>query len=176
MCNTAYLSLGSNIAPADNLTAAMRLLADLTDLIAVSSVWETAPFGAIDQPTYLNAAAIVQTERTPIQLKTEVLEFIEQTLGRDRQVDKFASRTIDIDIMLFNDQIFEMGHRHIPDAELVERAFVALPMAEIAPDYIHPETGQTLMAIAQTFEVNPDEMRLSLDISRVLSKIFSDIR
>jgi 2-amino-4-hydroxy-6-hydroxymethyldihydropteridine diphosphokinase len=174
MLNTAYLSLGSNIAPADNLTGAIRLLANLTDLIAVSSVWETAPLGGNHQPFYLNAAAIVQTEKTPQRLKTEVLDFIEQTLGRERQADKFAPRTIDIDIMLFNDQIFDMGHRHIPDAELVERAFVALPMAEIAPNYIHPETGQSLMEIAQSFKVNPDAMRVSRDISRVLSQILGD--
>lgn len=164
MFNTTYLSLGSNIDPEDNVKAAVRMLSRLTKLVAVSSVWETAPVGMVNQPPFLNAAIIVQTELTPQRLKSDVLEHIEQKLGRVRQADKNAPRPIDIDIVLFNRQILKMGQRRIPDAELLERPFVAIPMAEIAPDYEHPETGQTLREIARDFDVKPGEMRLVPDI------------
>ena len=167
--NRAYLSLGSNIKPVENLKAAVEQLAILTDLKAVSSVWETNPVGLLNQPNFLNAAAIVDTELNAAQLKRTILISIEQRLGRVRQADKNAARTIDIDLMLFNQQIFRLGQRHIPDAEVIERAFVAIPLAEIAPDYYHPETGQTLRQIAQCFDVNPADMRLRSDISLVLS-------
>ncbi|MFQ5613997.1 MAG: 2-amino-4-hydroxy-6-hydroxymethyldihydropteridine diphosphokinase, partial [Anaerolineae bacterium] len=140
MPNMAYLSLGSNIEPEDNLKRAIRLLANLTHLVAVSSVWETRPVGRSGQPNFLNAAAIIETELTAKRLKRSVLSLIERSLGRVRQADKYAPRPIDIDIILFNRQILELGSRHIPDPELLQRSFVAVPLAEIAPDYRHPET------------------------------------
>lgn len=164
MTNTAYLSLGSNIEPADNLQAALKLLAANTRLIAVSSVWETRPVGLSEQANFLNAAAIIETDLTAEQLKQDVLTSIEQRLGRVRQADKNAPRPIDIDIMLFNRQIFDLGHRHIPDPEIIERPFVAVPLAEIAPDYEHPELGQTLSELAAGFEPDDEAMRLRPDI------------
>lgn len=171
MANMAYLSLGSNIEPADNLKAALELLAGKTRLLAVSSVWETRPVGLTDQPNFLNAAAIVETDKTAGQLKEEVLATIEQSLGRVRQADKNAPRPIDIDIMLFNRQIFNLGPRHIPDPEVVERPFVAIPLAEIAPDYVHPEQGITLSEIAGGLAVEPDVMRLRPDVTATLKQL-----
>jgi 2-amino-4-hydroxy-6-hydroxymethyldihydropteridine diphosphokinase len=171
MPNTAYLSLGSNIKPEENLRAAVRILAALTRLIAVSSVWETKPLGLRDQPNFLNAAAIVETDLAPEELKRQVLDRIEQSLGRVRQADKNAPRPIDIDLMLFNRQIFQLGHRRIPDPEIMERPFVAIPLAEIAPDYQHPLTGQTLSQIAGGFEEKNDEMHLRQDVSQILQQL-----
>ena len=150
--NTIYLSLGSNIEPESNLLAALEQLSVLADLVAVSSVWKTKPVGLTEQPDFLNAAAIVKSPLTAEQFKEDIITVIEQSLGRVRQVDKNAPRTIDIDIMLFNDQILDFGGRHIPDKEVLERAFVAIPLAELAPDYRHPETGQRLSSIAEGFE------------------------
>ena len=93
MLNTTYLSLGSNIDPARNVKAAVRMLSQLTRLVAVSSVWETAPVGMVNQPPFLNAAIIVQTELTPRQLKKNILEPIEQLLGRVRR-DHLGSLTV----------------------------------------------------------------------------------
>ncbi|MBI1880211.1 MAG: 2-amino-4-hydroxy-6-hydroxymethyldihydropteridine diphosphokinase [Chloroflexi bacterium] len=171
MANTAYLSLGSNIEPADNLKAALELLAAKTQLIAVSSVWETKPVGWADQPNFLNAAAIVETELTAEQLKREVLTPIEQSLSRVRQADKNAPRPIDIDIMLFNQQIIQLGQRHIPNPEIVERPFVAISLAEIAPDYEHPELRQTLSEIASGFVAENEAMHLRPDVSSALKQI-----
>lgn len=171
MPNTAYLCLGSNIEPEDNLKVAIRMLATLTNLVAVSSVWETKPLGLTHQPNFLNAAAIVETDLSAAQLKQEVINRIEQSVGRVRQVDKNAPRPVDIDLMLFNRQIFQLGNRHIPDPEIVERPFVAITLAEIAPNYQHPETGQTLSEIARNFDVKPEEMRLRQDVSQTLTQL-----
>ncbi|MFN8459651.1 MAG: 2-amino-4-hydroxy-6-hydroxymethyldihydropteridine diphosphokinase [Anaerolineae bacterium] len=171
MPNVAYLSLGSNIEPEANLPAAVRLLTQLTTLAAISSVWETAPLGVTSQANFLNAAAVVETDLTASALKEEVLEAIERQLGRVRQADKNAPRPIDLDIMLFNEDILEVGQRHIPDPEIIERAFVAIPLAEIAPHYRHPELGQTLAKIASRFETSG--MRLRPEVSRVLAELVS---
>jgi 2-amino-4-hydroxy-6-hydroxymethyldihydropteridine diphosphokinase len=169
--NIAYLSLGSNIEPEANLRAAVELLAAQTTLIAVSSVWETRPLGLTDQPNFLNAAAMIETNLTAEQLKQQVLASIEQRLGRLRQADKNAPRPIDLDIVLFNREILALGQRHIPDPEIVERPFVAIPLAEIAPAYKHPELGQTLSEIARNFEVKSEEMSLRPDVSEDLKQM-----
>ena len=171
MSNRAYLSLGSNIEPEMNLSAAVAMLAELTTLKAVSSVWETLPLGMTNQPNFLNAAALIETELTAEQLKAQLLSPIEQKLGRVRQANKNAPRPMDIDLMLFNRQIFQLGDRHIPDPEVLERPFVAIPLAEIAPDYVHPKTGQSLKEIAATFEEAKAGMTLRPDLSEKLRRL-----
>jgi 2-amino-4-hydroxy-6-hydroxymethyldihydropteridine diphosphokinase len=112
-------------------------------------VYETAPVGKTDQPNFLNAAVQMETELSAAALKDEVLRAIEQELGRVLTQNKNAPRTIDLDISLFNDEVLDAGNRHIPDPEIVQRAYLAWPLADLAPDYRHPETGQTLLQIAQ---------------------------
>ncbi len=163
--NRAYLSLGSNIKPKANLRAAVAMLAAQTHLLAVSSVWETAPLGITDQPNFLNMAVLVETELSARQLKWNVLRHIETVLHRNRNGHRFGPRTIDIDLMLFNREIFNLDGHHIPSAEVLERAFVAIPLAEISPEYRHPETGQTLAAIAANFEIKKEKMLLRPDVT-----------
>lgn len=170
MPNLAFLSLGSNIQPEENIPKAVEALSKSSKLVAVSPVWETLPLGADNQPNFLNAATLVETNQSPERFKDEVIRRIEDNLGRVRTEDKFAPRPIDIDIMLFNDQVFDIDNRHIPDPEVLERSFVAIPLAEIAPDYCHPETGQTLRDIAQGFTITDTEMRLRPNISQALTE------
>jgi 2-amino-4-hydroxy-6-hydroxymethyldihydropteridine diphosphokinase len=173
MLNRAYLSLGSNIEPEFNLVEAVRMLAQQANLVAVSSAWETKPLGSTDQPDYINAAAIIDTPLTARQLRHDVISNIEQRLGRVRRADKYAPRTIDIDIMLFNHQSFTLERRQIPDPEVIGRPFVAIPLAEIAPGYLHPGTGQSLHQIAQTLHAAEDEMRPCPDVSKALQQVRS---
>ncbi len=170
MPNLAFLSLGSNIKPEENLAKAVEKLARAGKLVAVSPVWETLPLGVTDQPNFLNAAMVVETEQSPETFKKETIRRIEDDLGRQRTADKFGPRPIDIDIMFFNDQILEVDNRRIPDPEVLERPFVAIPLAEIAPDYRHPETGQTLRDIARRFRVTEQDMRLRPTISQTLTQ------
>ena len=149
------------------------MLAEQTRLVAVSAAWETTALGGTPQPNYLNAAALVDTELSAEQLKFTVISKIERDLGRERQLDKSAPRQIDIDIMLFNEQILTLGRRHIPDPELLERSFVAIPLAEIAPGYVHPETGQTLRQIAQGFLLDKKDMQPRSDVTQALQQLSS---
>jgi 2-amino-4-hydroxy-6-hydroxymethyldihydropteridine diphosphokinase len=150
--NEAYLSLGSNIDPEQNLPAAVRELARFGRVKRVSSVWESPPEGFADQPRFLNAALLLETRLSAAELKARAIASIEASLGRTRNANRNAPRTIDIDIMLFNRDTFRLGSRTIPDAEVLERPFVAIPLAEIAPDYRHPATCETLAAIAARFD------------------------
>lgn len=148
--NRAFISLGSNIEPEHNLQEAVQRLAVCSRLLAVSPVYETQPVGTTDQPNFLNAAALIETHLTPFTLKTRVLQAIEHDLGRVRTADKNAPRTIDLDISLFGGRVWEVQNRHIPDPEILQFAHIAQPLADLAPQQCHPETGQTLLEIAQS--------------------------
>jgi dihydroneopterin aldolase/2-amino-4-hydroxy-6-hydroxymethyldihydropteridine diphosphokinase len=147
--NYVFVSLGSNIDPAHNLVEAVRRLAVHCRLVAVSPVYETQPVGKTDQPNFLNAAALIETDLGAARLKDQELRVIELELGRVRTSDKNAPRTIDLDISLFNDQVLDVEGRHIPDPEILRFAHIARPLADLAPEYRHPETGQTLREIAE---------------------------
>ncbi len=147
--NRAYLSLGSSLDKERNLPAGVRLLAQHGRILAVSAVYETDPVGNPNDPTFFNAALILETPLDPQTLKETVLRSVEEQLGRQRTSDPNAPRTFDADISLFNDQILELGRRRIPDPEILLYAHIAVPLAEIAPDYRHPETGELLTEIAR---------------------------
>jgi len=147
--NRVFISLGSNIDSERNLREAVRQLSLRCQLLAVSPVYETAPVGKTDQPNFLNAAALVETGLAATELKTQVLQAIESELGRVHTADKNAPRTIDLDISMFNDEVFDVGPRHIPDPDILRFAHVAVPLADLAPDLCHPETGQALGQIAR---------------------------
>jgi 2-amino-4-hydroxy-6-hydroxymethyldihydropteridine diphosphokinase len=146
--NRVLVALGSNINSEHNIREAIRLLALQTRLVAVSPVYETTPVGRTDQPNFLNAAALVETDLTAAELKSRVLQSIESELGRVRTTDKNAPRTIDLDVTLFDDEVLELGSRHIPDPDLLRYPHIAVPTADLAPGLKHPETGQTLLEIA----------------------------
>lgn len=162
--NRAYLSLGSNIEPEQNLPAAVRELAAFGRVLAVSSVWESAPFesrGATDRSAhaagqnFLNAAVLLETELSPSDLYDQAIAAIEQRLGRVRDPhDKNAPRTIDIDLSLFNRDVLEFGSRRVPDPEILKRSFVAVPLAELDPNYVHPIEGRRLADIAAGWQSN----------------------
>ncbi|MEM7030035.1 MAG: 2-amino-4-hydroxy-6-hydroxymethyldihydropteridine diphosphokinase [Chloroflexota bacterium] len=156
--NRAYLSLGSNIEPEINIQAAIARLADYSHLVAVSSIWETPPVGYKDQANFLNGAVIVETDLTASLLKENVLERIERELDRVRTSNKNGPRTIDLDLVLFNQAVFDLSGRKIPDPDLLKRGFIAIPMAEVAPEYIHPLTGQMLKIIAAQFAAEKGRM------------------
>lgn len=146
-----FVSLGSNIDPAANLRACVRLLREKTHVIAVSPVYETAPVGYTEQENFLNAAVLVETDLSPEAFRAAVIVPIEAALGRVRDPhNKNAPRTIDLDITLWGDAAFDYGAKpwHVPERDIVRFIHVARPLADLAPDYVHPEDGRTLAAIA----------------------------
>lgn len=151
---SAVVTLGSNINKEANLPAAVSLLAANEDVVAVSSVYETLPVGLRDQDTFLNAAILLQTAQSPEQLKAGLLTDIERRLKRVRQTDKNAPRTIDLDIAWVDGPQREYPGpdgrpRALPDPDLLRFAHVALPVADVLPEAIHPDTGESFQAIAR---------------------------
>jgi len=123
----AVVAFGSNIEPETNVPEALRLLGERVRILAVSGVYETPPVGNPDDPPFLNGAVLVETERPPRELRMDVLRRIESALGRVRTPDSNAPRTIDLDLILYE------GEEPSPD--LFEYAHVAVPVAEVAPDW-----------------------------------------
>jgi 2-amino-4-hydroxy-6-hydroxymethyldihydropteridine diphosphokinase len=148
--NRAFLSLGSNIEPERHLPWAVRELGRFGRVVKVSRVWETEPVGCPGrQPNYLNAAVLLETSLSAGELKLEAITEIERLLHRVRDpANRCAARTIDIDVALFNDEVLSIEHRHVPDPDILDRAFLAVSLADLDPDYRHPETGRTLAEIA----------------------------
>lgn len=159
-----FFSLGSNIDPEINLPRAVALLAQYGRIIGVSSAWESPPLGYAQQANFLNAAVWLQTDLSPRQVQNQVIPNIETALGRVRSEEKSGPRPIDIDMMLYDDQILTLDHRPIPSPEILERAFVAVPLAEIAPDFVHPQTGETLQTIARRFHPLPPGIHRREDV------------
>jgi len=146
----AFVSLGSNIAPERHLEAAVRALArePRVALIVTSSVLETAPVHRPDQDVYLNAAVLIRTDVDLDELRTAVFHPIEDRLGRTRGEDRFAPRTIDLDLVLF-DEVVQPGPPPLPHPDLLAYVHVALPISELDPRRPHPVTGEPLEAIAR---------------------------
>jgi 2-amino-4-hydroxy-6-hydroxymethyldihydropteridine diphosphokinase len=162
---SAWLLLGSNIEPEHNLRRAVDLLAVRTTVAAVSSVWQSPPADGSDQPDYLNAAVEIRTPLSPEDLWAALIAPIEQELGRRRTADKSAPRTIDIDLMLYDDRVGEYSGRRLPHPDVLQRAYAALPLAEIAPEKIHPTSGQSLREIASRWKGAAIRRREDLELT-----------
>jgi 2-amino-4-hydroxy-6-hydroxymethyldihydropteridine diphosphokinase len=139
----AAIALGSNLSSAfggreENLREALRRLRTQGDVKAVSSFYDTEPVGYTEQPRFLNAAALVETELLPLELLRGLLE-IERQMGRDRaSAPAKGPRVIDLDLLIYGDVVMKTAELTLPHPALHERAFVLEPLAEIAPAMVHP--------------------------------------
>ncbi len=137
MPTTAYLSLGSNVGNREaQLRDAQGWLGSTGRVTAVSSFYETEPVEFTEQPWFLNCAVAIETKSTPQRLMAAILQ-IEQQMGRKR-IQKKGPRSIDIDILLFDGVVMETEELVLPHPALHQRRFVLEPLAEIAPDAVHP--------------------------------------
>lgn len=128
---------------------AVRELAGLGTIHAVSRVYESLPADGSDQPNYLNAAVLLETDLSAEELCRTELPAIEAKLGRVRDSqDRNAARTIDLDLALYDASVLQVDHRWIPDPDILVRPFLAVPLAELDGTYCHPQTGSTLEDIA----------------------------
>lgn len=147
----AYLSLGSNENPKHYLSLAIAELRKQFRNISLSPIYSTPSVG-FEGPDFLNAAAVIETEMSLLQLD-HWLHALEDKYDRRRNVPRFSNRTLDIDIIFFDDLIVSgPGNLQIPRPEL-KHAFVLKPLADIAPDYRDPSSGRTL---AQCWREHPD--------------------
>ena len=153
----AYIALGSNLhTPREQLKRALNALAQLpqTQLMAVSSFYRSKPLGPQDQPDYLNAAVEISTALSPLALLDE-LQRIENEQGRVR-LRRWGERTLDLDILLYGNEIIQTDRLTVPHYDMHNREFVIVPLVEIAPNLILPN-GQKLAELADRFTVHQME-------------------
>lgn len=143
MQSDVYLGLGSNLGErAANIAQAVATLSDTANDIVVSSLYDTAPVGFDAQPAFLNAACRIWTRQTPFELMA-TLNRIQRTIG-GRRAFVNGPRVIDLDILVFGRMVIETPALLIPHPRMVDRDFVLSPLAEIAPELVHPVLKQTV--------------------------------
>ncbi len=154
----AYIGLGSNLnGPVGQVEAAFGLLGELPDsrLIARSSLYRAAPFGGIEQPDFVNAVAALETQLDARSL-LEQLQHIEHSRGRERGGERWGPRVIDLDLLVYDDEVIDEPDLIVPHPGIAERNFVLLPLREIVPELEIPGLGR-LDSIA----VNEEEPQIS---------------
>ena len=147
----AYVGVGSNVGPEENIASALDLLAGEVEVAGVSTFYRTqalGPDGPADAPRFLNGVWAVRTGLTARSLKFDVLRGIEDALGRSRSAERYAPRTIDLDLVLYGAEIVDDEDMRLPSPDL-ERPFVAWPLLELAPDLVLPDSGEDLARLCR---------------------------
>ena len=159
---TAYIGMGANLPspagpPEATLAAAAVRLGSLGRVTARSSLYSTVPVGFADQPRFLNAAAALETDLTPFELLGALL-LTEQNFGRNR-ANSLANgpRTLDLDILLYSDLVIGGSSLIVPHARLTERAFVLIPLNEIASHAVDPRSGRTVSQLLESLVPGPGD-------------------
>jgi 2-amino-4-hydroxy-6-hydroxymethyldihydropteridine diphosphokinase len=151
----AYIALGANLlssagTPEATLAAGAARLATLGRITARSSLYSTAPVGFPDQPRFANAVVALETRLSPRDLLDGLLA-IEHEFGRDRAASPpNGPRTLDLDILFYGDLVLNHSGLEIPHPRLAARAFVLVPLNEIAPDHRHPRSGKTVVEMLES--------------------------
>lgn len=142
MTDGIYLLLGSNLGDRiTNLKLAIKYIWSFSEIVRISSVYETAPWGVTDQPAFYNQVVEIKTATDPKSLLNEILK-IEELIGRVRK-EKWGARIIDIDILYYGDMKLDQEDLIIPHPGIADRKFTLAPLAELAPDFLHPISGKS---------------------------------
>ena len=164
----AFIGVGSNIEPAKNVRAAVRSLAQQTRLAGISMVYCTNALDRPEQPPYFNCVVEIGTEAPPVEIKHGILRPIEHSLGRKRTGDKYAPRTIDLDLIVYGNLVMDAEDIKLPDPEILERPFLAIPLFELAPDLVLAGYNLRISEIAA--RLSQDGMRPLMDYAKLLRK------
>ncbi len=148
----AYIGIGSNVDREKNIHAAVNKLSTLGTNIRISPVYESPAFG-FDGDNFYNLVVGLDTEDSPQQL-TEKLQHIENEQGRLRDVPRFSSRTLDLDLLMYDDMVVHTEQMDLPREDIESYAFVLFPLADIAAETVHPEKGVKIGVIRESFDIS----------------------
>ncbi len=152
MSERVFIGLGTNLGDRqENLARARELLSEKLSLTAVSRIYETEPWGYADQPKFLNQVIAGETELTPTRL-LDFLKRIEKKIGRE-QTFRYGPRVIDLDILFYGDRVVKTKRLEIPHPRIAQRAFVLVPLAELAPGLVHPVTGKSVEEVKKNTDI-----------------------
>lgn len=143
----AFISVGSNIEPEKNIVLALDRLRQYVNVIAVSTFYQTKAIDRPNQADFINGVFHIQTDLCPRKLKFDILRKIESELGRIRSEDKYADRTIDLDIVIYGDIVIKEPDLDIPDKDIRKRPFIAFPLLELSPSLVLPDTNEMLSSL-----------------------------
>jgi len=169
MLHKAYILLGSNRGDRKKMLANARQMIEKQAgrIIDASSIYETTPWGFSDQINFLNQVCLIETELDPYSLLNRLLG-IEQIIGRTRAHQGYSARTIDLDILYFDNEVLQSDYLRIPHPRLHERKFTLIPLAELAPEHIHPvlykSTTQLLSDCSDSSEVFLYQQKQTIEI------------
>jgi 2-amino-4-hydroxy-6-hydroxymethyldihydropteridine diphosphokinase len=151
----AFVSMGSNIDPEENIVQALHALSRAVHITKLSTVYLTEPEGRPEQSLYYNCVVELETTISPIELKRRILRPIEDALGRKRNNDKYAARTMDLDLILYDELMMMTADLMIPDPDIVHRPFLAIPLFELAPGLVLPGSGELIDTVASALMHSP---------------------
>jgi 2-amino-4-hydroxy-6-hydroxymethyldihydropteridine diphosphokinase len=156
---TIYVGLGSNIEPEKHLGLAVRQLRERYGQVDVSAVYRSAAVGFAGED-FLNLVARLRSEETPEQICEEI-ERLHELSGRVTGGEKWASRPLDIDLLLYDDLVVDETPVRVPRSDILDYSFVLRPLAELAPDLVHPVTGKTMLQHWQEFDEDSQPLKLA---------------
>lgn len=133
-----FVSVGSNIEPARNITRGLRELGRYVRLVGVSCFYRTPAIDRPEQPDYLNGVVEIETSLAPLALRDEVLHPVEEAAGRIRTEDRYAPRTLDLDILCHGEELVELPGLRLPDPDIAERPFLAAALLDLDPELTLP--------------------------------------
>jgi len=152
-----YISLGSNINREENTRAGVAALNRTFGDLTLSSVYESEAVG-FDGDAFYNMVIACEVDQ-PVHDSNQILRDIEDANGRDRSGPKFSSRTLDLDLLLYDDMVLDERGLVLPRGEILKNAFVLWPLAEIAPDLVHPVAGENYAALWAGFDKSKENLR-----------------
>lgn len=152
----AFIGIGSNVDREQNIRSGLREIAGLGTMMSVSSVYESKAYG-FEGDNFYNLAIGLETDTSPHTLN-DILREIEDRHGRERNVPRFSSRSLDLDLLLYDDLVCHDGNLEVPRADIVNCAFVLGPLVEIAGDIRHPESGVRIRDIWASFNREDQEI------------------
>lgn len=150
----AFVAFGSNIDPDKNIKAAVLALASHVQIVAISNVYRTDAEERPEQPRFYNCIVEIRTEIPAWDLKFQVLRTIEAALGRHRTSDRFAPRSIDLDLILYDELVVNADGLVLPDPDIGRRPFLALPLSELAPNLTLPDMSLSITEIASSLHAH----------------------